>query len=348
VTRETFSLIMEALSMEGPAVQKALRSLLPKLCQGSFAEELRQILLESLTVRPLGAGSGTSTPAAPTPHEVPSESLLHQAKLEFKFKRENTQVLTVFFIDIAGYTEKSTTIDMSSLLALIKAFEEIVGTCVAQNRGAIVKKMGDGILAVFKHPLHAVLAAFAIQQKISRYNEMRVEQEKFQTRIGLHTGAVIRKDGDVFGEVVNVASRMQSAATPGDILLTESTFEEIRDYVRCTELGRIQVKGIKEAITAYSPEELTVDLAKLQNPAGDQKKGKSIAGTSMEKLKESIFTPDFRIPPEKSGKSPMAGFLGSLFSEISRAAEDITADYHEEYVFKRFLQDKWNELLTQL
>ena len=189
--------------------------------------------------------------------------MLSQAKLEFKFRRENTQVLTVFFIDIAGYTERSSTVDMSSLMKLIKAFEEIVGTSIAEHRGSIVKKMGDGILAVFKHPLNATMAALEVQKKIGDYSSMRVEQEKFQARIGLNTGQVIRKDNDIFGEVVNVASRMQSAATPGDVLLTEATFQEIRDYVRCTELGKIQVKGIKEAITAYSPEEVTVDMAKL-------------------------------------------------------------------------------------
>lgn len=342
LSRETFTLALDMLQMDSAPVQAALRGLLPELSQGSLAEELRQRLLQSLSAA--GASDGKGNLGGGLAAEAPVVSSLGQAKLEFKFKRENTQVLTVFFIDIAGYTEKSTTIDMSSLLKLIKAFEDIVIGTISANRGTIVKKMGDGILAVFKHPLNATVAAMSVQQKIHEYGAMRVEQEKFQVRIGLNTGPVIRKDNDIFGEVVNVASRMQSAGSPGDVLLTESTFEEIRDYVRCTKLGGIMVKGIKEAITAYSPEEITVDLAKLQEAGASTEKG-ALRESTLEKLKETIFVPNFQAPP---GKGEVAALLKATFGEISRAIEDIASDYHEEYVFKKYLQEKWNQIIERL
>ena len=349
LSRETFSLVIEMIRLDSMPVQEALRVLLPELSQGIFAEELRQGLLAALTAVP-GETASASAPEAPAAlPESGTQSMLSQAKLEFKFRRENTQVLTVFFIDIAGYTERSSTVDMSSLMKLIKAFEEIVGTSVAVHRGSIVKKMGDGILAVFKHPLNATAAALDVQRKIVDYNSMRVEQEKFQARIGLNTGQVIRKDKDIFGEVVNVASRMQSAATPGDVLLTEATYQEVRDYVRCTELGKIQVKGIKDAITAYSPEEVTVDLAKLaESGIGPDKEKGALRDSSLEKLKESIFNPNFVIPPEKSAAGNMPALLKGVFSEISHAIEEIASDYHEEYAFKKYLQEKWNALMESL
>jgi len=99
---------------------------------------------------------------------------------------------------------------------------------------------------------------------------MRIDQEKFQTRIGLNTGSVIRKGKDIFGEVVNVASRMQSKAPPGDILLTDATYQEIKEYVRCTQLGDIEVKGIKDFITAYSPQEVIADTTKLMDGGKDE------------------------------------------------------------------------------
>jgi hypothetical protein len=238
---------------------------------------------------------------------------------------------------------------MSSLIKVVKAFEDIVSGAVEENRGTIVKKMGDGILAVFKHPLNATVAAISVQQKISEYSAMKVEHEKFQTRIGLNTGPVIRKDNDIFGEVVNVASRMMSASSPGDILLTETTYKDIRDYTRCTELGKIQVKGIKDAITAYSPEEITVDLAKL---TGAAEAGAAIAGplrdSSLEKLKESIFVPSFTMPTDKAASVEMATLLKGIFTDISRAIELIASDYHEEYEFKKYLQEKWNMLVEKL
>lgn len=321
--------------------------MLPELCQGSFAEELRQSLLDTLAAVP-GGKAMVDLSAVPALVEVQSESLLGQAKLEFKFKRENTQVLTVFFTDIVGYTEKSSSIDMSSLLKLIKAFEDIVVAAISSNRGTIIKKMGDAILATFKHPFNAAVAALSVQQRIGEYNRLRVDQEKFQVRVGLNTGPVIRKDNDIFGEVVNVASRMQSAASPGDILLTEGTFVEIRDYVQCTELGKIQVKGIKEAITAYSPEEVKVDLSKIQRAGNTEGDAPQLRDASMEKLKETMFAPSFKVPAGKATAGAIADFIRDIFAEISRAVEDVASDYHEEYAFKKYLQEKWDQLIEKL
>jgi class 3 adenylate cyclase len=338
LTREAFAMALDMIQLDNQAVQEELRTLLPELSQGTYSEELRQDLLSSLTVVPTD-GLKMEKSVRGESLSAETESTLDQAKLEFKFRRESTQNLTVFFIDIVGYTEKSTTVGMTALLKLIKAFEDIVVSTVDDCQGRIVKKMGDGILAYFKSPVGAAVAALTVQKKIQDYSAMRVEQEKFQARIGLNTGAVIRKGKDILGEVVNVASRMQSAATPGDILLTESTYQEINEYVRCTELGRIQVKGIKEAITAYSPEELIADPSKLMDSAQEP---------GLQKLKESIFVPNFSIPEGKGNGEKVPLLLKQIFTEISRAIEELASDYHDEYEFKKYLQEKWNSLMNSL
>ena len=252
LTRETFALVRSLLSVESVPVQAAIRTLGAELCQGAFAEETRQALVRGLV--PTVGGAVHAAAAAPAAPAAPADGAIARAKLEFKLRREHAQVLTVFFIDIAGFTEKfsSMTDDMSSQMKLVNAFEGNVVPPISANRGTVVKKMGDAILAVFKHPVNAVVAAMTVQQKIQQYSSTQLAQEKFQVRIGLNTGEVTWKDNDVFGHPVNVAARMQTAATPGDILLTEATWKQVREYVRCTELGPIQVKGIAEAITAYS------------------------------------------------------------------------------------------------
>ena len=190
------------------------------------------------------------------------------------------------------------------------------------------------------HPLDATVAALTIQKKIAEYSAMRVDQEKFQARIGLNTGSVIRKGKDIFGEVVNVASRMQSTANPGDILLTDATYQEIRDYVRCTELGKIQVKGIKDAIIAYSPEELTADPAKIIDAAP----GAGPAEAEGIDLRARAS----RFPRTRPRRTSCPLLLKDIFSEISRAIEELAADYHDEYEFKKYLQEKWNALMGNL
>jgi hypothetical protein len=205
------------------------------------------------------------------------------------------------------------------------------------------------MLAVFKHPLHATSAALAVQKKIGEYNATRVGQEKFQARIGLNTGPVIRKDNDIFGEVVNVAARMQSAATPGDVLLTESTYQAVREYARCTELGKIQAKGIKDPITAYSPQAITVDLARF---AGGGARGPAPAGgqrdASLERLKESMFVPLFTVPDRRAAAGELAATLKTVFTDLTRAVEEISSDYHEEYEIKKYLQEKWDLLMERM
>jgi class 3 adenylate cyclase len=348
-SRETFSLLLDMIRLDSLPVQQELRALLPELSQGSYAEELRQGLLALLSGVPretVTAEPGAALESQPVPQ---AESMLGQAKLEYKFKRENTQTLTVFFVDIYGSTEISSKVEMSSYIKLIKAFEDIVISAITANRGTIVKKMGDGILAHFKLALNATVAALTVQQKIHEYSAMRVEQEKFQARVGLNTGPVIRKDKDIFGETVNVAARMQSAATPGEVLLTDDTFKEIQDYVRCTKLGRIEAKGIKDGVVAYKPEEILVDIEKIMHTGAAEpgEKG-ALRDASLEKLKESMFVPSFQVPGEKSAAGETAALLKGVFSEISRYVEDIAPDYHEEYNFKKYLQERWNKLMESL
>ena len=336
--RETFALVLEMLGMEHAGVQASLRKLLPELAQGPFAEELKQGLAACLTQAT--AESRRAEPAAAREEELPdAESTLAQAKLEFKFKRESRQSLTVFFIDIVNYTEKTTQLPPSEMMKLIKSFEDIVSEAVDEYQGRVVKKMGDGILASFKMPVAAAAAAIQVQKKLTEYSAMKVGYEKVEARIGLNTGEVTRRGKDIFGDVVNVASRMQSAATPGEVFLTEDTFKEIRSYVKCTELGKIKVKGITDPITAYSALDLTADPSKVIAPGAEPR---------LEQLKESIFVPTFTVPATAADKEKLTGLLKEIFSEVSRAVEELAADYHDEYEFKKYLQEKWNALMESL
>ena len=207
--------------------------------------------------------------------------------------------------------------------------------------------MGDGILAVFKQPLNATVAALAVQKKIREYSAMRVEQEKFQARIGLNTGPVIRRGQRHLRRGRERRLPHAGAAHRGDIVLTEATYEEIKDYVRCTDGGKVPVKGIKDPIMAYSAKEVTVDL-KAVAEASTGKDASSMRDASLQKLKESIFVPSFQPPPDKTEHAELMSRLKGVFSDISRVVEELASDYHDEYEFKKYLQDKWNALMKSL
>jgi hypothetical protein len=227
---------------------------------------------------------------------------------------------------------------------LVKAFEQKVSGTVYDNRGTVVKRMGDAILAVFKHPINAVAAAMAIQREIEQHSSLRVEKEKFQVRIGINTGEVTWKDNDILGPNVNAASRMQTAAPPGGIYVSEATREQLHEYVRCTRIGAIDAKGFDKPITAYAPEEILVDLGKL-GAVGGADSTPVQAGRS-ERLLASMFVPEFRVPEAKADRAGM-DLLRDFFGEIAQAVGDILPD-EQEYNFKKFLEDRWKELMSRL
>ncbi len=348
ITHDLLNPILELIESKSAKIQKTLRKVLKNLSQGPFGEEMRHLLirhLKDLQIEQKQSGQKVE-------QDVPDSGLFEHAKIEFKFRRENAQTLTVFFIDMVGYTERTSTSDTSTLIDLIKAFEDIVIPDIEHFKGTLIKKMGDGILAVFKLPLNAATAALSTQQKIAMYNQYRVGKEKFSVRIGLNTGLVIRKDNDIYGDTVNVASRMETSAKPGEILLTNSTFEEIKDYVNCTPLGGIQVKGKKEAIMTYSADSMKEDFLGVATTT-ESKNGDQQQKAEEVSLREILINPDYSLPsdlnPTNLKINPLIPkVLQQLFHEITAAVEEISKDYHEENAFKKYLQAKWTELVNHL
>ena len=361
--------ILGLLRSENGQVHEALRRVLPKLCEERFRGEVRRAVLRHLeqggceeaapSDRPAETGAVRSDRQREGETRARSESFLHHPKVEFKFRMEHSQLLTVFFIDVVDYTARSSRRDMSSLMQFVKTFEDIVVPLLDAYNGRIVKKLGDGILAAFMHPLAAVLASLEIQEKVKSHNQFSVGDDRFLVRIGLHTGPVIRKEGDIYGDVVNLAARMQSAAQPGSTLLTEVTFREVEDFIRCREMGKIKLKGFSEEFRAYAPEKVlaVVEEALTRRKEGDEPTAgrpgsDSRSGTGADPLRrrigESLFSPTFRIPGDLALSRDAVPTLRTLFQEISSAVEQIAGDHHEEYLFKRYLQDKWNEIVGKM
>ncbi len=103
--------------------------------------------------------------------------------------------------------------------------------------------------------------------------------------------------------------------------------------------ARSRSKGSEDAITAYSAQELIADPAKI---VGDS------VEPGLQRLKESIFVPDFTIPAGAGAENRFPSLLKDIFTEISRAIEELAADYQDEYEFKKYLQERWNALMGNL
>jgi class 3 adenylate cyclase len=185
----------------------------------------------------------------------------------FKFERENMQELVMFFSDIQGYSKKAQVLTPMQLSALLQEYEKILLTHVEAHRGELVKRMGDGHMFVFQEPLPAVLAAIRLQKSLRRFNRYRDENTRVVIRIGIHSGRVVRKsEGDVLGNAVNIASRLESSARPGSILISDQVQEKVKDSVHAREIGHITVKNISEPIKVFEPYEIVLDLPAELDP----------------------------------------------------------------------------------
>lgn len=166
----------------------------------------------------------------------------------------NRRLATILFADVAGYSrlmradEEQTLVDLNAHLA------ELVSPIVERFHGRIVKTVGDGVLVEFGSAVEAMRSAIELQRGMIERNADVPEGRRQSFRIGLHLGDIIATDGDVFGDTVNVASRLQGLATPGSIVLSASVHDQVRDKLSLPfrALGRRALKNIDRPVDAYS------------------------------------------------------------------------------------------------
>ena len=275
--------------------------------------------------------------------------LIERPKLEFRIQYEQTKKVAVFFIDIANYTTLSSKLNLTGLMRVVNNFEKIVISTVEDFNGRIVKKMGDGILAIFNHPLNSVIAGLIIQEKIGDFSDFVPLKEKFKARIGIHSGAVIFKDSDIFGDTVNIASRLESMAEPGFILVSENVYNLTKDFIKFTEKGLLKLKGVSQPVNSYIPEDLTQELIKYLEIKSNNKNAiprGEIREDVARKLKVIMFNPDFILPKNIKIKYDLKD-IKKIFESFSKYIESFARDYLEEYEIKAWLQNKWNEILKK-
>jgi class 3 adenylate cyclase len=262
------------LAEESAAVQQALRETLLE----SDDVEVRQKVIElALRSRDRGIGGEDAALAAADNARLDvdlSVDLSHEKKT-FQFEREHIQKLAVFFTDIKGYSHKAQFLSSLELTTLIQEYEGILLPILSTHKGELIKRMGDGHLFVFETPLNAVLAGIRMQKALKRFNSFREEKFRIQIRVGIHLGDAVRKEGDVFGNTVNIASRLESNAKEGTVYISSVLHEQTKQYIHTREVGLIQVKNIQEPILVYEPYEISIDLPMELDPSKRESVGVS-------------------------------------------------------------------------
>ena len=180
------------------------------------------------------------------------ELLKQRARLDAELERFQ-RLVTVMFTDIAGSTKY---FDEHGDLAGMAMVEDCNGTLkplVAQLQGTIVKTIGDAIMAYWEKPVEAVRCAIAMQQGIAELNKSRSPKQQIRIRVALNLGVGLLKDNDVFGDVVNVCSRIEHETAAEKIGVSPSVIESVskeKDIV-CRKIGSVSLRGKSGEMDLY-------------------------------------------------------------------------------------------------
>ena len=167
---------------------------------------------------------------------------------------ETRKLAAILVADVVGFSRLAGA-DEERLLARLRALRsDLIDPTIAVHKGRIVKRTGDGAIVEFRSAVDAVRCAIEIQDAMVERNAGVPEDRRIVFRIGLHVGDVVEEsDGDLMGDGVNIAARLEGVAAPGAICLSEDAYRQVKARLdlAVTDMGDTKLKNIAEPIRAY-------------------------------------------------------------------------------------------------
>ena len=168
--------------------------------------------------------------------------------------RVGRRLAAIVAADVAGYS-RLMGLDEVGTARTLREHRKVTDALVAKHGGRLVKTTGDGVLLEFPSVVDAVECAVAVQAVMAERNEGVPEDRRMLFRVGINLGDIlIEEGGDILGDGVNVAARLEGIAEPGGICLSSSAYDQVRDKVPVdfTDLGEQTLKNIARPIRAYA------------------------------------------------------------------------------------------------
>src|SRR5438477_1922665 len=171
-------------------------------------------------------------------------------------ERIERRLAAILAADVAGYSRLMGR-DEAGTLARLKALRrELIDPMVAEHKGRIVKTTGDGLLIEFPSVVEAVACAMTVQRGMGSRNAATPEDRRIEFRVGINSGDIIVEDGDIHGDGVNIAARLEGVAQPGGICVSAIVHDQVRDRLDCVfeDLGEQNLKNIARPVRVYRVE----------------------------------------------------------------------------------------------
>ncbi len=212
---------------------------------------------------------------------------------------ETRKIAAILVADVVGYSRLAGADEDRTLSRLRGLRSDLIDPAIAAHHGRIVKRTGDGSLIEFRSVVDAVRCAIEIQNGLIERNAGVPPERRIEFRVGIHLGDVVEEaDGDLMGDGVNIAARLEGIAAPGAICLSEQAYWQVKGRLdlAVTDLGPTQLKNIAEPIRVYS---LQVGVPAQARPATEAK------------------TPE---PKKRSALAPLAAGIAALLILIAGGA----------------------------
>ena len=221
---------------------------------------------------------------------------------------ETRKLAAILVADVVGFSRLAGA-DEERLLARLRALRsDLIDPTIAVHKGRVVKRTGDGAIVEFRSAVDAVRCAIEIQDAMVERNAGVSEDRRIVFRIGVHVGDVVEEsDGDLMGDGVNIAARLEGVAAPGAICLSEDAYRQVKARLdlAVTDMGETRLKNIVEPIRAYS---LQVGAREAAKPAAPDAKPAASASE-----KPSIAALPFQ---NMSGDPEQEYFVDGLVEDI--------------------------------
>ena len=168
---------------------------------------------------------------------------------------ETRKLAAILVSDVVGYSRLAGA-DEDRILARLRSLRsDLIDPTIAVHHGRVVKRTGDGAIVEFRSVVDAVRCAIEIQRAMVERNAEVAPDKRIEFRVGIHLGDVVEEsDGDLMGDGVNIAARLESVAKPGAICLSEQAYWQVKGRLdlNVTDLGQTQLKNIADPIRVYA------------------------------------------------------------------------------------------------
>ena len=274
--------------------------------------------------------SGDSSDVSPAPSIAPAPTVSRPVAAASPSASGSTasaerRPITVMFCDLVGSTSLAAKLDPEDWRNLVGSYLDAASTAVTSLGGHVLKKLGDGLMALFGYPQaqendgeRAVRAALAIQRALADLNARNAATgaPELSARIGLDSGrVVVDSTGEVYGEAPNVAARAQSAASPGEIWITRAVHRQIAGLFVAEDKGEHELKGVPEKTQLY----------RVVRVSGGGRRGGSRAPTPLVGRAEELDLLARRWERARRGEGQLSLIVGEPGLGKSRLIEEFRA-----------------------